>query len=190
MIFRWLLRDKTPDTAYTAYASIVRQSRLPAFYTGFAVPDTLDGRFDMIVMHVVLYTKRLFGESAEGESFGQLVFDLFIKDMDHSLRERGIGDMSIARKMKHVGESYYGREKAYRTALEAGDAQALAEAISRNLFTEDPNPVAARALATYMIKADEDLQGQALSELAGDSIQWPDPMNVLDGTENDQASAS
>jgi len=173
MILNWL-RNKTPDAAYAAYTALVEQARQPAFYSKTGVPDTIDGRFDMIVMHVVLVFRRLFKDEAEARAFGQHIFDIFIKDMDRSLREIGVGDVSIPKKMKKIGQSYFGRSGAYAEALEADDAEALAEAIDRNIFPDEPAPASAEVLARYMLKAEAALRGQPAADLMTGAIQWPD----------------
>lgn len=173
MILDWL-RSKTPDTAYSAYTALVEQARQPAFYINSAVPDTLDGRFDMIVMHIVLVFRRFNDGADEARAFGQHIFDIFIKDMDRSLREIGVGDVSIPKKMKKIGRSYYGRSDVYVDALERRDAEALADAIDRNIFTDETNGPASRLLAGYMIRADELLAGQPVSDLMAGNFVWPD----------------
>lgn len=173
MILDWL-RTKTPDTAYTAYTALVEQARQPVFYINSVVPDTLDGRFDMIVMHVVLVFRRLNTGDSEAKAFGQHIFDIFIQDMDRSLREIGVGDVSIPKKMKKVGRSYYGRSEVYQDALERRDADALAAAIDRNIFTDEANGPASHSLADYMMRADDMLVGQSVADLKAGKFVWPD----------------
>lgn len=173
MIFNWL-RDKTPDAAYAAYTALVGQARLPVFYMKTQVPDTLDGRFDMIVMHIVLAYRRFHGDGKAPQAFGQHIFDLFIKDMDRSLRESGVGDVSIPKKMKKVARSYFGRSEVYISALDDADLGALAEAVDRNIFPDGSNQQAARCLAAYMIEADKNLAEQGIEELMAGTFTWPD----------------
>ena len=177
MILGWL-RDKTPDSAYTAYAALVDQARQPAFYMNMGVPDTIDGRFDMIVMHVILVFRRFSGGDAAARAFGQHVFDIFIKDMDRSLREMGIGDVSIPKKMKKIGQSYFGRSKAYQAALDADDRASLADAVNRNIFTDEPNREAAEALADYVKQLDELLAGQPTADLMAGKFRWADAATI------------
>src|SRR6185312_15985139 len=96
------------DHAARLYAAAVRQARLPAFYTGFQVPDSVTGRFEMVVLHTVLLVERLRQDGATGRELGQVVFDTFCRDMDQSLRELGHGDMAVPKRMKKIGESFYG----------------------------------------------------------------------------------
>lgn len=170
-----LFRRRSRDAEHKTYCEIVAQARQPAFYTDFRVPDTLDGRFDMIVLHAVLLFRRLSGEGKEVAEFSQEVFDLFFQDMDGSLREMGVTDTRVPKKVKAMGEAFYGRADAYASSLEAGDVTGLAEAVSRNLFTDHPDPLAERALAHYMMAADKALRGQETSELVKGNLDWPDP---------------
>jgi len=172
MILDWL-RSKTPDSAYSAYTALVEQARQPAFYINSAVPDTLDGRFDMIVMHMVLVFRRFNDGDDEAKAFGQHIFDIFIQDMDRSLREIGVGDVSIPKKMKKIGRSYYGRSDVYLEALDGRDAVALADAIDRNIFTDETNGSASRMLADYMIRAEALLAGQPIRDLMAGTFVWP-----------------
>lgn len=172
MILDWL-RSKTPDTAYSAYTALVEQARQPAFYINSAVPDTLDGRFDMIVMHIMLIFRRFNAGDEKARAFGQHIFDIFIQDMDRSLREIGVGDVSIPKKMKKIGRSYYGRSDVYTDALDRRDPDALADAIDRNIFTDETNVAASQLLAGYMIRADDLLAGQSVSDLLAGKFAWP-----------------
>ena len=92
-----------------------------AFYQDYGVPDTVNGRFEMIMLHAVLVLHRLEGEVRPVRRLGQGLFDAFCRDMDASLREMGVGDLAVPRKMRGIGEAFYGRQAAYRAALAAPD---------------------------------------------------------------------
>ncbi len=173
MILRWL-RDTTPDAVYTVYTALVEQARRPEFYTKTVVPDTIDGRFDMIVMHLVLFYRRMAVENVEARDFAQNVFDVFVKDMDRSLREMGVGDLSVPKKMKKIGESYFGRSEVYGGALDEADASALADAVNRNIFADGANEAAADQLASYMLRAEKALSDQSAEALMAGSVDWPE----------------
>jgi cytochrome b pre-mRNA-processing protein 3 len=119
--------------AQAVYGAIVAQARQPALYVRLGVPDTLEGRFDLVVLHLILALDRLGQAGEAGAGLAQAVFDLFITDMDRAMRESGVGDLSVPRKMKTVAEAFYGRAQAYRGALAAGDRTGLAAAIERNI---------------------------------------------------------
>ena len=104
-----LFRRRSREAEHKVYCEIVAQARQPTFYADFLVPDTIDGRFDLIVMHAVLYFRRMRGEGAKVAEFTQEVFDLFFQDMDASLREMGVSDTRVPKKVKVMGEAFYGR---------------------------------------------------------------------------------
>ncbi len=104
---------------------IVAQARSPAFYRGYGVPDTVEGRLDMIMLHLVLVLRRLNqGQRCRRRwpPAGQQLFDRFCQDMDDNFREMGVGDLTVPKEMRRVAEAFYGRAKAYESALEADDA--------------------------------------------------------------------
>jgi cytochrome b pre-mRNA-processing protein 3 len=112
---------------------VVEQSRRQEFYAMFGVPDTLDGRFELVCLHAFLYLHRLKAEGAAGVALGQHFFDRMFADFDRSLREIGTGDLSVGRQVKRMAEAFYGRIRAYEDGL-AGDDAALSAALVRNLY--------------------------------------------------------
>src|ERR1700692_1113850 len=135
MIFPLFRREpRGPDTISTLYGMIVAQARLPCFYRDYAVADTVNGRFDLIVLHLALVLDRMMRDPAL-KSLGQGVFDRFCQDMEHNLREMGISDLKVPKEMQRMGEAFYGRAQAYQAALGASDAgQALVETVTRNIY--------------------------------------------------------
>jgi cytochrome b pre-mRNA-processing protein 3 len=175
MIFPLFRRGARPDTISTLYGTIVAQARIPCFYREYAVADTVDGRFDLVVLHLALVLERFSADPALRE-LGQGVFDRFCQDMDHNLREMGVGDLAVPKQMRRLAEAYYGRARAYRAALAAADERALAEALARNVYggiAADPD--ASRRLAAYMREAVVVLAGQAPARLAAGSLRFPAP---------------
>lgn len=170
-----LFRRRSREEEHQIYCEIVAQARQPVFYTEFLVPDTIDGRFDLIVAHAVLYFRRMRGEGSKASEFAQDVFDLFFQDMDASLREMGVSDTRVPKKVKVMGEAFYGRADAYLPALNAGDSDALAQALGRNIYTDASEPVAQKRLALYLLEAASLLDGQSVQDLMSGKISWPDP---------------
>lgn len=170
-----LFRRRTRDAEHRVYCEIVAQARQPVFYTDFLVPDTIDGRFDMIVAHAVLYFRRMRGEGKKIAEFSQNVFDLFFQDMDASLREMGVSDTRVPKKVKVMGEAFYGRADVYTPPIDSGNVDELAEALGRNIYADNPEPVAQTRLAHYMLEAANRLSGQSTQDLMGGKIDWPDP---------------
>lgn len=158
--------------AAVLYGAIVAQARTPALYRELAVADTLDGRFEMVVLHTVLVVDRLQTD-AEAAEIAQEVFDVYCTDMDRSLREMGVGDMGVPKRMKAMGERFYGRAASYREALSAGDLAALEDAVRRNIYDRDEAPAA--ELAAYTRAAYEMLAAMPDSEIKGGTVHFPDP---------------
>lgn len=176
MIFPLFRRAARPDTISTLYGTIVAQARLPAFYWDYAVPDTVNGRFDLIVLHLALLLERISTDNNLRE-LGQGVFDRFCRDMDHNLREMGVGDLAVPKQMRRMGEAFYGRAQAYRAALAGGSDDALAGALARNIYGGPVSAEAAR-LAAYMREAIRELGAQDSARLAAGQLRFPDPAAV------------
>lgn len=173
MAFKWF--GKRPDPSIGAlYGTIVAQARLPLFYDSCGVPDTLEGRFDMIVLHLVLLIRRLRSEPAEQRTTGQQVFDHFCRDMEHNLRELGLGDTAVPKRMRKFGEAFYGRAAAYDRAFTEGN-EALVLALRRNVFGERGELEHARMLARYVQHTEHDLAGQDLAALRAGALRFPSP---------------
>jgi cytochrome b pre-mRNA-processing protein 3 len=132
----------------------VAQARTPVFYRSHGVPDTLEGRFDMVVLHLFLANRRLAGLGEEGMTLGQELLDFFFADMDASLREIGIGDLAVPKKMKGFAQAYMGRAAAYEAAIDKNDVAALDAAIARNIFGQSGGGIPGAALiARYVLAA-------------------------------------
>jgi len=159
---------------------IVAQARMPSFYRDYAVADTVNGRFDLIVLHLALLYHRLAVEPVEHRKLGQAVFDRFCQDMDHNLREMGVGDLAVPKKMQRIGAAFYGCLRAYEVAFAAGNDHALAEAITRNVenAATAATPVAVSRLVAYMTEAVRLLSGQRYDTLAQGEIGFPDPEKI------------
>ncbi len=160
-------RNPLEGPAADLYAEIVRQSRIPAFYEVAAVPDTVDGRFEMISLHAFLIMRRLKGGGDKAQKLSQTVFDEMFADMDQSLREIGIGDLSVGKHIKKMAKAFYGRVAAYDSALDGEGEETLEDALRRNHYgTVDEVPAEAVAvLADYLRAADQRLAGQGLDVL-------------------------
>ena len=155
------------------YQAAITQARQPAFYADLGAPDTVEGRFELYTMHVVLLLHRLKGQGAVAAETSQALFDTYLQALDHALREMGVGDLSVGKKMRKLGEAFYGRAKAYQAALEGGDRTALAALIGRTVFV-DQNDAAADRLADYVQRSAALLATQALEDILAASVAWPD----------------
>jgi cytochrome b pre-mRNA-processing protein 3 len=175
MISQLFRRNGRPETIRTLYGAIVAQARLPAFYRDYGVPDTVEGRFDMIVLHVALFFRRMRTEPEEVRGLGQGVFDAFCRDMDHNLREMGVSDMGIPGKMQDIGEAFYGRATVYGRALAASGNAALIAALAKNVFAAEGTPAGAYPLALYVREAVRRLDRLEGGRIAAAVLDFPDP---------------
>lgn len=157
------------------YGAIVAQARAPAFYADLGVPDTVSGRFDMMVLHVYLVYRRLAVEPGT-RAVGQELFDRFCADMDGTLRERGVGDLAVPRKMRAIGEAFYGRARVYDAALGAADDASLAAALKKNVFGGTPGSDAqVRRLADYVRRTEAVLTRLGAETIVCGSWAFPQP---------------
>lgn len=171
-----LFAGKPPDArAVALYSGIVAQSRQAGFYRDHGVPDSLDGRFDMVVLHSFLVMRRLRRIGTEAEQLSQQLFDLMFADMDSNLREIGVGDLSVGKKVKTMAQAFYGRVESYEAALQASDDAALREALARNLYAgkASPDMPGLGAVSAYVRRADAELAGQPDSEILAGKLVFP-----------------
>lgn len=171
--------DTQEEKALAVYSAIVAQARHPDLYREFEVPDTPEGRLEMILLHTVILFHRLRREGAEGTALSQGVFDVFIADMDRSLREMGVGDLGVPKRMKAIGRSFYGRADAYGEPISMTDHDALAAAIQRNLFPEAAEAEtgqAATALAGYVLAISAALGKRSMEAITNAKFDLPAPL--------------
>lgn len=153
MILSLFRKNTASEPVYAVYSAIVSQSRQPHFYRDWGVPDTVTGRFDMISLHLALLFRRLRSEDARTREFSQAVFDLFFKDMDRSLREMGVGDMAVPKKIQKMGNIFFGLLAALNAAIDSQDRAALEAALQRNVL-DGATPEQVAALAAYVLAQD------------------------------------
>jgi Uncharacterized conserved protein len=177
MIFSFLRRKKA-NAAIVArqYRTITEAARQPGFYLDMNVPDTVMGRFEMISAHMVLYFRRLRGAGEAAEKIAQEVIEAFFEDLDHSIRELGVGDAAVPKRMKKIGRMFYGRANSYEAALDAGDAAALAAALARNIHPDagDAAPDMT-ALARHLLAATAALESVGRDEIESGGLTFPAP---------------
>lgn len=155
------------------YAGAVEQARRPAFYLA-GVPDTPEGRFELYTLHVVLVLHRLKREGAQAADVAQSTFDAFLRGLDDGLREMGVGDLSVGKKMRKLGEAVYGRVKSVDHALESLPDRGPLEALVGRTVLEGGDVRAAPALARYVVAAAQSLQEQALDDLIDGRLAFPE----------------
>jgi cytochrome b pre-mRNA-processing protein 3 len=175
-------RENTHGAARQLYLTAVAHSRNPAFFGPGRVPDTVEGRFEALCLHGFLVLHRLKSEGEAGRELAQSYFDTMFEDMDRNLREIGIGDLSVGKRIKLLAENFYGRIKTYEEGLAGGT---LAAALARNLLSESaagPSDSAAEpyaaVIADYVRREVADLAGQPLTALAVGRIAFGAPPEV------------
>jgi cytochrome b pre-mRNA-processing protein 3 len=168
-MFSFFKAKPVQQAAELAYRRVVEQARQPGFFTDGGVPDTVDGRFELICLHAFLYLHRLKREQPGSAELGQHFFDVMFLDFDRALREMGTGDLSVGREIRRMAEAFYGRIAAYEQGLRGGDA-VLHPALARNLFgTATASETQLAVLAGYVRREADGLDRQdAAALLAGD----------------------
>lgn len=181
MKLRHIFADKSQSAAAARlYDAVVAQARKEGFYARADVPDTVDGRFELIALHAFIVLRRLKADYGRTKDLGQALFDRMFDDMDRSLREMGAGDLGVGRRVKTMASGFYGRIGAYENGL-AGDADALHSALLRNLYgTVDPdfgpNSACVDAMATYLRGQIEQIDSQPLERLIDGEVVFGPPI--------------
>jgi cytochrome b pre-mRNA-processing protein 3 len=181
MIFQLFATRPTEANIDALYGTIVAQARLPGFYLAYDVPDTVEGRFDMIVLHLVLLFRRLGREPEPVRALVQGIFDRFCRDMDHNLREMGIADQSVPKEMRRLGEAFYGRAGVYErafTAAEGDQRPLLTSALARNVYGAEGRCDPAARLSAYAIESVRQLDALEGATIAGGRVAFPDPDTI------------
>ncbi len=158
-VFGLFRRRPHERAGFELYGAAVRAARDPVLYERLGVPDTFDGRFDLVGLHAVLLIRRLRGAPAPGPALAQATFDAMFSDMDDMLRELGL-DLGVPRRVKAMWEAFHGRALAYEAALDAGDPAALAEALARNVWRGGEATGGAADLARLALAQAQALAGQ------------------------------
>lgn len=173
MIFS-LFRRKPAQEPLDLHNAIVAQSRQPAFYQQGVAPDTIEGRFEMLALHAFLFFERCKLDPVL-KDISQEVVDRMFTELDRALREIGVSDISVPKKMKKLAKHVYGRFAAYGAAVSSNDVAAFSAVLSRNLHGDDADPLAAEALARYAFAALAHLQEQPATDILAGKLSFPAP---------------
>jgi cytochrome b pre-mRNA-processing protein 3 len=164
-------RRERRAAALAAYTRIVERAREPAFYLGWGVPDTLDGRFEILALHVFLVLNRLKPEAGEAAVFAQELFDTMFADLDSALREMGAGDLGVGRRVQAMAKALYGRIAAYERGL--GDDAEMTAALRRNMFgTAAASSAQLAAFSTYARRQVAALAAQPVTALISGAVAF------------------
>lgn len=176
MFDRLFGRSRDQRVAVDLYSRIVAQARRPEFYAGLGVPDTLDGRFELVALHLFLVMHRLKGQGAVAEARARRLFEVVTADFERSLRELGAGDQGIARRVTAMVGGAKGRMMAYDAAM-AGDDRSLEVALDNNVYGTvlEPDPANLAAMAAYVRREAASLAAQPLDALLQADVRFGDP---------------
>ncbi len=184
MFFSSRQKRQDRETADRLYYAIVEASRQPVFFRRFGVPDTVDGRFEMLSLHMFLGLGRLVDAGGADRDLAQRVMELFVRDMDAALREMGVSDLKVPKRMKTLYGSFGGRIAGYSLALREGGS-ALHEAVARNIFPDGGREGDVLAIAAY-VEAAHRLAGRSDTEtLRSGTVAFPDPAEFASGDGTD-----
>ncbi|WP_417581199.1 ubiquinol-cytochrome C chaperone family protein [Pelagibacterium sp.] len=174
MILSLFRKTKLSEPVYAVYNAIVAQSRREIFYAQWGVSDTLTGRFDMISLHAALVFRRLRSSEKQSKDFAQNVFDCFFHDMDRSLREMGVGDLSVGKRIEKMGSLFYGMLSNLSSILDSGDRARLIDFVSRNFHAGATDPQVER-FADYIVECDTALKSQLVEQIMDGKVTFGDP---------------
>jgi cytochrome b pre-mRNA-processing protein 3 len=168
-MFNWFYRNPYQSSAQRLYADAVASARTPHFYTDLAVPDTLDGRFELITLHIFVLLFRLKNEPADrpaADKLAQAIFDVMFRDIDRNLREMGVGDLAVPKRMKKMMAGFNGRVHSYTSAVAAGRDAALHDALRRNVYgtVATPQDIWVSGLARYLMQQVQAYQNMSFNE--------------------------
>jgi cytochrome b pre-mRNA-processing protein 3 len=157
---------------FALYRAAVAAAREPYCYEALGVPDTLDGRFDLLALHAFLLIDRLQGQPEPGPTLAQAVFDAMFSDMDMNLREIGVGDLSVGKRVRAMWEAFHGRAKVYTAAMKSTEREPLESALARNVWRGEAPDGAAASLARLVVAQAGCLAGQPLAALTAGEARF------------------
>jgi cytochrome b pre-mRNA-processing protein 3 len=180
MILDFLRRGASGDAADALYRSAVEAARNADFYGRYGVADTVEGRFEMVMLHAGLIVSDLKERSPAGARLARRVSEVFFADMDRNLREMGVGDLSVGKRMQKIAAAFYGRSDAYRAGLADAMGEGLTQALDRNVYSGEGG-VAAAALAPYVRMMAGHIAETPEADLLGGRVVFPAPSLLQEG---------
>jgi len=176
-------RARNRQIVTALYSEIVAAARRELFFSEWEVPDTPLGRYEMVSLHMFLMQHRLRGETGPAAELAQALIDEFFLEVDHSLRELGIGDVGVPKRMKKLARMFYGRTSSYGAALDAGNREELTAALARNIRPDVVGWNFAPALADYVMSASAALSRQPADEICAGKVSFLSPARSTEGHE-------
>ncbi|TAJ73146.1 MAG: ubiquinol-cytochrome C reductase [Phenylobacterium sp.] len=154
------------------YARVVAQARVPGLYTELGAPDTVEGRFELYSLHTYLLLERLKGQGPQAAETAQALFDTYLSGLDNALREMGVGDTVVGKRMRKLGEAFYGRVQSYEAALAVLPDRTELEALVARTVYAGTDAAKVTDLADYVLAQRAALAGQALEAIVAGDVAW------------------
>ena len=177
-MFRFFRRASNRAIVDALYGAVMAAARAPALYLSLGAPDTAEGRFAMLVCHAGGVLRRLHALGEAGDSraaeLGKDLSDAIFRHLDHMLREQGVGDLAVPKRMKRLAEQFYGSLAAYEQAL-AGEDERLAEALARNMLGEAGQAAGLRPLAAHIRAVYAAMAGARIEDFVAATPPFPLP---------------
>ncbi|HVP98345.1 MAG TPA: ubiquinol-cytochrome C chaperone family protein [Roseiarcus sp.] len=175
MVFaRWRARRASKALIEQLRGEIVAAARRPALYETLGAPDRIDGRFELLILHVGLVLRRLVAIEGLGHDIAQDLVNSVFLHFDDTLREKGLSDVTVSKRLKKFKEAFYGRSTAYAAALDSGSRADLEAALARNVFGASGGAPGARALADYVVSVAAALASAPLEDFATGRFRFPE----------------
>ena len=175
MIFaRWRARRASLALIEQLRSEIVAAARRPALYQAFEAPDRVDGRFELLTLHVGLVLRRLVALGGLGDAIAQDLVNAHFMHLDDTLREQALSDVSVSKRLRAMKRAFYGRNAAYAAALDSGSRAELAAALARNVYGAPGGAPKAAALADYVVAVDAALARTPVEDFAAGRFRFPD----------------
>lgn len=175
-LFRRASRNRNQKIVDATYGAVVACARNPVFFADWGVPDTPLGRFEAIGLHLILYLHRMRDVASPAGDLASDVLDEFFREVDHSIRELGVGDPAVPKRMKKLARMFYGRLERYWPALDERDTEILGQSLAQNIAPTAPETIDRFALSAYMLQAVDCLAGVSDAELLAGTVRFPDPV--------------
>jgi len=174
MIFRIARRERPRSAGRDLYDAAVRQARATSLYATLGAPDTVEGRFEILTLHVILLIEALRGRGEDARVSSQALFDAYLSDLDGALREMGVGDLTVGKRMRSLGGAFYGRAASYREALGVMPDRRPLEALIARTIQADATGVDPTGLASYVTRCWDRLSGADTTTLLEAEASWPE----------------
>ncbi len=180
LLKRFFSFSREKETAHDLYRVVVEQARQPVFYRDFAVEDSIDGRFDMITLHMALVIRRLRRDADVSRKLSQALFDYMFDDMDLNLRELGVGDMGVLKRVKKMAKAFYGRLDAYDKGIDESGDSVLIGALKRNLYRDRDIPEEILVgMADYVRRQSAHLEALHIDSLMKGEVSFAAPPQAV-----------